>query len=159
MIAVREQAWRFLSRRAHSVKELQNKLYHKGFEPEKVTRTFEFLKQKKYLDDEKFARQFIHDEINIKRSGPLLIKNKLLKKGINIQLADELIVGSYDTAKQIGNCQHIALKKYKSLKAAEPGIQKTKLGKFLVSKGFTWEMVANIIKEIFQNLPDKIELE
>ena len=54
-VAIREQAWRFLTRRMHSVKELRDKLINKGFEKDIIDPILDELKIKKYLDDNSFA--------------------------------------------------------------------------------------------------------
>jgi regulatory protein len=148
LISIREQAWRFLSRRAHSVKELHDKLVNKGFNKDKVNQILEDLKIKDYLNDDHYARQLILDEINLKKSGPLLIKNKLIKKGIEFNIVDELLDELYDEAKQIENCQKIAEKKSMSFKNKELRDKNTKLTNCLIQKGFEWDICNKVILEI-----------
>jgi regulatory protein len=85
-VAIREQAWRFLARRMHSRKELRDKLIAKKHEQIDIDKIIHELENKKYLNDTSFAQQIISDEINLNKTGPLLIKNKLLKKGVDINI-------------------------------------------------------------------------
>ena len=150
-LAAREQAWRYLARRAHSIKELHDKLLNKKIDSEIIARIITDLKNKNYLNDEDFSRQLIVDEIKIKKSGPLSIKNKLIKKGVALNLIKHLIDELYDEAEQINNCRYHANKKYKSVSTEERTKQINKLGTYLKQKGFFWETSGQVIMEIIAN--------
>jgi hypothetical protein len=62
-VALREQVYRFLARRAHSVQELREKLLKKGYDLKAIAGIVEELKHKNYLNDQDFARILIKDEI------------------------------------------------------------------------------------------------
>ena len=58
VVAIREQAWRFLARRMHSEKELKLKLVNKGYEQENIDHIITELRSKKYLnEDDKLLSQ------------------------------------------------------------------------------------------------------
>lgn len=147
-VAIREQAWRFLARRMHSKKELRNKLVNKGHEQENIDIIITELQNKKYLNDTLFAQQLISDEINLKKSGPILVKNKLLNKGVDINLVSSLLDELYDEKLQYQNCQYFAKKKVNSLKNFDSHSKKSKLGNFLIQKGFSWDMCNRVISEL-----------
>jgi regulatory protein len=150
-VAVREQAWRYLSRREHSEKELRDKLLVKGNEVGIIDRIISNLKEKDYINNERFARLLIVDEINFKKNGPLLIKNKLLKKGLEIDLVNHLLNEYYNEVQQEKNCKYLAEKKYKSLKESDINQKKSRLGNYLTQKGFTWDISANVISDLFRS--------
>ena len=147
-IALREQAWRFLARRMHSEKELEIKLSNKGYAKINIESIIGELREKKYLNDENFARQLISDEIDFKKNGPLLIKNKLLKKGIDMSLVTSLLDESYPEELQHTNCKYHTEKKLKSFINKDENLIKNKLGTFLTQKGFTWDIINRVISEI-----------
>jgi len=148
IVAVKEQAWRFLARREHSTKELSDKLLHKNFSPADVNYIIEDLINKDYLNNTRFARQLINEEISLKRNGPRYIKANLLKKGIDMSVTDELLAELYTENRQVENCHWLAGKKQKSLIHLEPEIQKKRLADFLNRKGFTWEIISRVIGEL-----------
>ena len=150
-LAVREQAWRFLARREHSRKELSDKLIRKNFAPALITNVIEDLTAKDYLNDDRFARQLINEEIDLKKNGMRLIKGNLLKKGIESTLADELLHECYAEEVQIENCRYLAGKKIKSLAHLEADQQKKRLADYLNRKGFTWELISRMIGELFSS--------
>lgn len=148
-IKLRDQAYRYLSRRAHSCQELQLKLSNKGYSKELIQHIISDFLQSGYLNDHDFARSFIIEEINLKKSGPLLIKNKLLKKGISLNICDDLISFLYDFQDQLDNCAFLAGKKYKQ--GAEDDDQKKKkvLINYLRRKGYNWEHIMKILEGLF----------
>ena len=147
-IAIREQAWRFLARRMHSEKELSDKLINKGYDQENIDNISLELKNKNYLNDNSFARQMISDELYLKKSGPVLIKTKLLKKGVEITLVSSLIDELYDEELQYQNCRYFANKKFSSLKNINDGSKKTKLANFLIQNGFSWDICNRVISDL-----------
>ena len=150
-VAVREQTWRFLSRREHSEKELRDKLLVKGHAAGIIDRIISNLKEKDYINNERFARLLVVDEINLKKNGPLLIRTKLLKKGLETDLVNHLLNEYYDEGLQQKNCKYLAEKKFKSLKGSDINQQKSRLGNYLAQKGFTWDISTNVIAEMFQS--------
>ncbi len=150
IVSVREQAWRFLSRREHSQAELRDKLVQKAFDKDIVDQILKDLIKKDYLNDKRYIRQVINDEINFKRSGPLLIKNKLSKKGVRINLVNELLVELYDEDFQLNNCIKLAEKKLKILNKFDPLQKKKRLASYLAQKGYTWDIIGRINNELQQ---------
>jgi regulatory protein len=148
LVAIREQAWRYLARREHSTKELSEKLTRKNFSQILISQLIKDLKAKDYLNDKRYARQLINDEVYLKKNGPLLIKATLLKKGIEINLIDELLQEVYQEDLQLENCSALAGKKIKILESLEPDGQKKRLVTFLARKGYAWEIVSRVLTNL-----------
>jgi regulatory protein len=148
-VVLRNQALRYLSRRAHSVKELKDKLKQKGFASGAIETVIGDLKQKGYLDDQEFARMYLREEMRLKKSGPLLIKNKLLVKGIFREVIEEVLAEGYDDQLQYENCHVLAAKKLKTLQDLSEQKRKEKLAAYLKQKGFTWDTCRGVFEELF----------
>ena len=149
-ISIRDQGLRFLSRRPHSIKELEKKLIRKGFKRSYISLIIDQFKQKDYLNDEKFSRILIKEEMKLKKNGPLLIKNKLIVKGIDPLKADKMIENMYDEKDQCENCQELAVKKIKLLTKFPQEEQKKKLAVYLKQKGYYWGTVQSILDTFTQ---------
>ena len=149
-ILLREQAYRFLARRAHSVQELREKLQRKGFDLKSIAFILEELKQKNYLNDQDFANLLLKDELKLRKSGPLLLKQKLIIKGIPSAYADELIKNSYNEDKQYYNCRYLAKRKLGTLTKKEPLKRKQQLASYLKTKGYQWSTIQPVIDELIQ---------
>jgi regulatory protein len=76
-----------LARREFCSIELGAKLLERGFEPETVRSALEELIERRYLDDERYTRQFvvIHAE---RGQGPLRIRRDLAQLGLPSKLID-----------------------------------------------------------------------
>jgi regulatory protein len=157
VIAVREQAYRFLARRAHSVQELREKLQKKGFELKTIVNILEDLKHKDYLNDLDFARLLVKEELKLRKSGPLLLKHKLLSKGIELSQVDELIQNLYHEEKQLQNCRYLAKKKLRTLAKKTPVKQKQQLAAYLKAKGHLWAIIQPVINELVQEHNNEFE--
>jgi len=145
-----DQAFRFLSRRAHSKKELSDKLINKGYSDKEIKALIIDLVDKGYLDDIAFARIYIENEINMKYTGPILIKDKLGKRGINFATADQLLTEIYSFEQCIDNCRYLIQKKYKMGIDFDDRTQRKNLINFLRNKGYNWEHISNAIPNIIE---------
>jgi regulatory protein len=146
--SIRDQSLRFLAHRPHSIKELTDKLLHKRFDKKRIKPIIDDFKNKGYLNDHEFAMTLIQEEIKLKKNGPLFIKNKLMRKGIDPLEAEEMINQVYDEQLQQENCQLLAAKKTKLLTKYPQTKQKNKLAVFLRQKGFYWETVQKVVAKL-----------
>jgi regulatory protein len=94
--AAKQKAYRLLSLRPHSEKELEKKLREKGFPAVVVKETLEKLHDLKYLNDASFANQWARNLVVNKLWGNKKIALSLREKGI----ATELIDSSIEQARQ-----------------------------------------------------------
>lgn len=134
------QAYRFLSRRPHLTAELIRKLRLKKYEPSMIQNIIQILKEKKYLDDREYIQLFVSDQIGLKRSGPMLIKKKLLEKGADTESVNAVLAAAYPEDKQLINAQaHIEKKQHST-----SGADTQKLYRFLQQKGFPWDIIRQL---------------
>ncbi len=154
--SLKESALRYLARRPHSIKELKVKLFRKTKNSQSINHIIKEFQAINYLDDESFANTFISDEIRLKKSGPLLIKNKLIVKGVNSDIIDSLIDNNYSLNDQIENCTLLANKKMNSIsrKFSIPE-KKSKLTIYLKQKGYHWEIVKQVIQPLINGENDE----
>jgi regulatory protein len=149
MVALHEQALRYLARRAHSARELKDKLQHKGYTRRSIDVLILNLKENGYLDDLEFARMYLREELRLKKSGPLLIKNKLLTKGLERELIETVLTEGYEEGLQQENCHALAVKKLNTLQPLPERKQKERLAAYLKQKGFTWNTCQAVFDLLF----------
>jgi regulatory protein len=76
-----------LAHRDYCSCELTARLTSRGFEPEAVRATIEELHTRRYLDDERYARQFV--ERGVRRGhGPVRIRHELGELGLKSELTE-----------------------------------------------------------------------
>lgn len=125
-----------LSRRDNSEWELRQKLTQKGIPQEEIETTIAWLKQKKYLNDEGFAKKYIQSILRTKAVGKRYLTHKLKEKHIHeetITTTLQELVGEEVEKK-------LAQKAAKSWQESHPKYaqDKMRLSRFLASRGFTF---------------------
>ena len=84
--AAKQKAFRLLSLRPHSEKELEKKLREKGFPAVVIKETLEKLHDLKYLNDASFANQWARNLAVNKLWGNKKIIASLREKGLTAEL-------------------------------------------------------------------------
>lgn len=143
------QAYRYLSRRPHLSEELRRKLLVKGYQNPIINKTLEYLKQKRYMDDIAFIKLFIQEQINQKKSGPLIIKKKLMEKGAKTDQIDSILANGYPEEMQIENATKLFQNKIKTIHEKDEKKLKDKLFRFLQQKGFAWPVIEKVFSGKF----------
>ena len=90
MLKAREYCFLLLKFRLRSEKELALKLKKKKFSPQTIKDTVEFLKLKRFIGDEEFARMWIASRIK-KKLGLRRMRQELVLKGIGKEIIDREI--------------------------------------------------------------------
>ncbi|MCF7834923.1 RecX family transcriptional regulator [Candidatus Gracilibacteria bacterium] len=84
-------ALKYISRYPKTEKELSIYLFKKGFLNTDVVQTIKKLKEIGYVDDSKFVQSYINSELSKKGKPIILIKQKLIQKGVDKNTIDKLM--------------------------------------------------------------------
>jgi len=147
----KEYAFLLLKFRLRSEKELFLRLKKKGFQEQVIKQTLAFLKEKKFIDDNLFAKSWI--ESRLKRPlGLRRIREELKLKG----LAEEIIESKINQAKKDyseEDCvRKIAQDKFDKLKGVEPFNAKRRVYGFLLRRGFSPEIVIDVVNQLCKHI-------
>lgn len=71
-----------LSRREHSIKELNHKMLQRGFSPPDITEVITFLVENNYCNEQRFAEAVFRSRVN-KGYGLKYIEQELQQKGVD----------------------------------------------------------------------------
>lgn len=85
-------ALKYIKVRMRSIKEIENYLLKKKYEQNQIDDALSILKKQGYLNNDNYAKAFIHDKIVLSNYGPLKIKDELIKNGIEIEKIEESII-------------------------------------------------------------------
>jgi regulatory protein len=88
--AILHKAVDLLSRREHSYKELTQKLAQREYQKSEIEPVLDYLIEKDYLSDERFADCLLRSRVN-KGYGRRYIKSELAQKGVCSSIIVELI--------------------------------------------------------------------
>jgi len=140
---IRDKVLRLLALREHSVFELQRKTKQSLFKLRIKNFTLLFkrciqeMQEKDFQSDERFTRHFIKSKIENKRYGPFRILNDLQNRGIQNELAKNLISEIADQKlwlkKAVEYLEHLH-KKNKTQITSD-------FSQKLYQQGFSWEII------------------
>ncbi|HPN38284.1 MAG TPA: regulatory protein RecX [Melioribacteraceae bacterium] len=143
-------AKKILSIRMYSIKSIKTKLLRKISNENIVNRVINLLLEYKYLDDFEFAKLFIKDRLNNKKKGSVKIKFDLLKEGIEPEIIDELL-SDIDIDTEITLAVKLAEAKIRTIKNSDEIKTKSKVYRFLQSRGFNSNICNSVLKQLFKN--------
>lgn len=149
-----EYALYLLELRDRSIAEIRQKMKRKEYEEEDIEKTVTFLLDKDFLNDERFAENY-SKQLQNRRQGQYKIKLGLQKLGLSQDIIAAKISNisedsEEEMARELG--QNYLDKKFK-LKGDENEYQikrkkYDKLGRFLVSRGYSLDTVKKILEEL-----------
>ncbi|MDD7352743.1 MAG: RecX family transcriptional regulator [Peptoniphilaceae bacterium] len=136
-------AYKFLQRNK-TEKQLIDHLYKNKVSKNIIDIIIPILNEKKYLNDEDYARRYLYDAMNIKKYGKIKIIYMLRSKGIDNRIIEK-IMKDYDYELEYLNAEKLISKK---LDANEKDLKKINSAKkYLQSRGFEFEIVNFIVDE------------
>lgn len=135
-------AFRFLSFRMRSEKELRNKLSEKNYKSEIIDTVIERLGELKYINDEDFTKLWIKERMSQK--GKVVLRQELFKKGIDKKIIEELL-DNVDNDSEYKAAKELIEKKKEFQKDFEKKEAFKKIGGFLLRRGFRYDIVKKII--------------
>lgn len=138
-----------ISRRDRSIGEIQNKMREKKFEIEDIEKTIKHLKKLNFLDDTKFAKHYIANQISIKPLGKYQLKQKLKRKFVSDEIIEKTMVEigpdrEMELAREAEN-KWLKIHTVNSKDTISEGKNREKLARHLISRGFGWEIVKEVI--------------
>lgn len=139
-------ALKYLSYRQRSIKEVKEHLKRKGYEETIMENTIGFLLEKNYLNDYEFANSFIRDKSYLNKYGINKIKYELINKGVSKEIIEKTL--RFDNDEEHSNALALAHKKMRSYKNLDNNSIYRKLGGFLQRKGYRFETVSKVLREV-----------
>lgn len=140
-------AYSFLSYRQRSKKELSQKLREKKITAPVIDKIISLLEDQKYIDDKAYAKFFIDIKLSSKPMGKRLLQNKLSEKGIDKETTEMILTENYTEDKEIESAR-ILLRKYSSkIKGKDEHIKKQKCYRYLISRGFSFDIVNIVVNK------------
>ena len=146
-IRCKESAIKIIERSYKTQKEIRDKLKQKGYEEKQINNSIDFLKEYNFINDNTYAKAFIKDKLSSK--GSQKIKYDLMKKGIAKDIIEENLI-KVDKNEEKEVALNVGRKKYESIRRKESDNYKLsgKLYRFLISRGYAYDIVKDVVKEI-----------
>jgi regulatory protein len=153
LISARRAAARLLNFRMRSVQELRNLLTERKFKPDIVAATIDYFLEKGDLNDESFARDFIHRRLKAGKSGTRKIAYQLRLLGVDARAVESALkdAANSETIDQPQAALRLAERHLRKLERYEPPVRKKKLIAFLQRSGFEGEIIRNVIDQLIRD--------
>jgi regulatory protein len=146
-----ERALRLLARRPYSVAEIRRNLDSHEVAPPVIDAALDRLAQLGYVDDQAFAQYWIENRERFKPRGPRALRYELRQKG----LADSIIDAALGEVNGVESARRAAQERARRLTGLTPQEFRSRLGAFLVRRGFDYDTV----REVIDQLTDEIKEE
>lgn len=146
----KQKALAILKHMDRTEKELYIKLKDAYYTDDIINRTIEYLKEYNYINDERYAMNYIRLKKGIQSS--LAIKTKLNQKGINKEIIEKIITKEYNESSEDIDYEILAINKAIHKKYRNPHDlsreDKQKLVASLYRKGFSIDKIRKCLNSI-----------
>ena len=144
-----QTVYRLLGRREHTVKEVERKLLQKGFPKDDIEAVLHTVKELGYLDDSKFAQEWLRQTLKNKPMGKRRMVGELIQKGVEPAYARDFIENEVD-----GSAEMQALETLLDRLVLRKGLNtyseaKNSLTPYLQRKGFAQEDIQRALRDAF----------
>ncbi len=145
---VYNKALRFLSYRPRSEKEVRDNLLRKKASSQIVEQVIAKLKEQRFLNDEEFVKWWVEQRTTFKPRSMRIIKIELKQKGIPQEIIEKVVHSSqFIVHSDLEQAKKLVQKKIHRYKDFSKQELYKKLGGFLASKGFSWDVIKKSIDE------------
>ena len=142
----RDYAFLLLKFRLRSEKELYERLRKKKFDQGVIKEVLAFLKERKFIDDNLFAKSWIESRLK-KPFGLRRLTQELKLKGIEKEIIDNRIQEAKEGYSEADIVKRLAGMRFKKLKNIEPQKAKMRVYGYLLRRGFSPEIVSDAITQ------------
>ena len=139
-IVIRSYAYKLLSYRARSRKEMLERLRAKGFETEDIDAVMEFLGKSNLLNDAELASELLSYSARSKPLGRNGIRMLMFKRGIDKPLIDETLL-EHTSDMEEKAAMEFASRKSRVLGSYPPQVARRRLWAMLQRRGFRSDVI------------------
>ena len=142
----RDYAFLLLKFRLRTEFELIQRLQKKKFSVETANEVVAFLKEKRFIDDNVFAKAWLNSRLK-RPLGLRRIKQELRQKGID-KAVIETEIGKVKGYSEAETVLELAKERLGKLKTIEPVKAKRRVYEFLLRRGFSPEVVIDVLNQL-----------
>lgn len=138
------QLTQLCARSEHCQHELTEKMRRWGMSDEAQARVMARLVGERYVDDERYARAFVHDKIRYNKWGRRKVEQALWAKHIDDDIR-ERVLGEVGDDEYLNVLRPLLQQKRRSVKASSDYELNQNLVKFALGRGFTYDIIRQCI--------------
>lgn len=149
-----DKAVRYLSYRPRSIAEVRRTLEEAEFAPEAIEATLARLTGQGYLDDAAFAAYWVDNRQRFRPKGEQALRQELRRAGVDKETIDESLDG-LDSSEAAYAAAQPRANRLSALAAGDPAAFKRKLGEFLLRRGFTYDVVRDVVARLLREMQEE----
>lgn len=149
-----DKAVRYLSYRPRSIAEVRRTLEEAEFAPEAIEATLARLTGQGYLDDAAFAAYWVDNRQRFRPKGEQALRQELRRAGVDKETIDESLDG-LDSSEAAYAAAQPRANRLSALAAGDPTAFKRKLGEFLLRRGFTYDVVRDVVARLLREMQEE----
>jgi regulatory protein len=143
-----DRALRYLTYRPRSEAEVIRYLTRKGVSSDVQQEILERLQRLELIDDESFAQFWVDSREHSRPSGEFALRSELRQKGVS----DAIVQRALEPLNQEKSAYRAATKRARRYHGTSAKEAKTKLGAFLLRRGFPYSVVKDVVAKVIAEL-------
>ncbi|WP_129595960.1 regulatory protein RecX [Anaerophilus nitritogenes] len=150
-IKAKNKSFQILKFSGRTQKEMEKKLKNHGYEDHIIDRVINFLIEYGWINDEEMAKYLVKNKLEGKKYGKNRIKQELYQKGVDHEFVENALKEEFNEEREYENARLLALRKRKSIKDEDPQKIYEKIGRYLVYKGYGYDLIRKVLNEIVKD--------
>jgi len=148
-------AFRLLSVRARTRREMRERLARRGYSSDVVGAVEVMLVGLEYLDDAAFAEAWLDSKSASGPPGRALALAGLARAGVPAQVASEVVGRRYEGLDEVGLALEAARRRIRRLGDLPEPVARRRLSAYLARRGFSREVVSEALRLIGEDSTDE----
>ncbi len=147
----------FVSYRPRSEREVRDRLRKRDFSQEAIDQAIERMRGWGYLDDQAFAEWWVGNRTEHRPRGKRLLAGELRSRGVSAEVVGDVLEEA--EVDEAGAALELARKRLSSLSSLDRQTQERRLAAFLSRRGYGWDVIKPVLKEVFGELDEDEDYE
>ena len=144
-------AMRALMRRAYSVSEMRQYLERRAADPNSVPVVLALMRERRYLDDAVYARQFAAHRARVRRQGSYRIARELRARGVADPHIEAALAEIAAVSDEPAAVRELIARKMKSLRGPLDQRRLASLQRTLLRAGFSGDTIRTELRALTRN--------
>jgi regulatory protein len=140
-----EAAVLYLGNRPRSVAEIRRHLRGKRYDDEAIDGAIDKLRAQRYVDDLDFAKYWVEQRSRFRPKGDRALVSELSSKGVSRETIDTAL-GETPAESEAARARRAIARSLARWQALDPPERKRKVHAFLVTRGFSYDVIEEVIR-------------
>ena len=145
-----EAAVQFLGNRPRSVAEIRRHLRGKRYEDEDIDGAIDKLRAQRYVDDLDFAKYWVEQRSRFRPKGDRALVSELTSKGVSRETINTAL-GEMPAESEADRARRAIARSLSRWQALDAPERKRKIHAFLATRGFSYDVIDDVIRDAGPN--------